>query len=204
MLKEKHTKPEPTSQSERVLDAACDLFARRGVAQVELDDIAASASCDVAAIETMFGSRHELARLFMVRRERCWTHEWLEAGIRAASDDPAGRLLAIFDVFHDWFQKPDFEGCSFINIMLESRPSSDLRMASVLHLGNIRALLIDLALEAGLARPVEFAQTWHILMKGSIVTANEGHRDAALHAGEAARTILKTWPRNRRGDQAPG
>ncbi|MCA1670936.1 MAG: hypothetical protein LC799_01585 [Actinobacteria bacterium] len=31
----------------------------------------------------------------------------------------AERLLAIFDVFGEWFATPHFEGCAFPNIMLE-------------------------------------------------------------------------------------
>ena len=28
-------------------------------------------------------------------------------------------MLAIFDVFGEWFARDDFEGCAFINVMLE-------------------------------------------------------------------------------------
>ena len=38
----------------------------------------------------------------------------------ARSPEPERRLLAIFDVFDGWFHGPDFEGCSFINVLLES------------------------------------------------------------------------------------
>jgi hypothetical protein len=38
----------------------------------------------------------------------------------ALHQDVPEQLLAIFDVFHDWFQSRDgFEGCSFINVLLE-------------------------------------------------------------------------------------
>ena len=31
------------------------------------------------------------------------------------------RLLSIFDVFDGWFRKKSFEGCSLINVLLESK-----------------------------------------------------------------------------------
>ena len=34
-------------------------------------------------------------------------------------DTPEEQLLAIFDVFDEWFRRDDFEACSFINVLLE-------------------------------------------------------------------------------------
>ena len=64
----------------------------------------------------------------------------------------AARLLAIFDVFGEWFARADFEGCSFINVMLELTDREDPgRVASVQHLSVIREFLAGLATEAGVA-----------------------------------------------------
>jgi hypothetical protein len=43
-----------------------------------------------------------------------------------------------------------------------------------------------LAEEANLQEPEKFAQAWHMLMKGSIVSAGEGNRNAARDAKCAA------------------
>ena len=59
------------------------------------------------------------------QREERWTRAWLQAEVERARATPAARLLAIFDVFGEWFAREDFEGCSFINVMLEvDRPPS--------------------------------------------------------------------------------
>ena len=58
------------------------------------------------------------------------------------------------------------------------------------HLGNIRAFVAGLAVEAGIADPDGFARQWHILMKGSIVSAGEGDRQAARRAQELGRLLL--------------
>jgi AcrR family transcriptional regulator len=147
-----------------------------------------------------FGSKDELVLAFLRRREREWTRDWLEPAVVARAADPRARLLAIFDVFHDWFQADDFEGCSFINVLLESPPGSVAREAAAGHLAVIRTILARLGAEAGLAEPERFARTWHFLMKGSIVTAQEGHRGAALEARQAGELILRGWPRS---DRAP-
>ena len=106
--------------------------------------------------------------------------------------DPAGRLLAIFDIFDEWFHRDDFEGCSFINVLLEFTDRGDVvHQAAVRYLESIRGFVRRLAEDAGVADSEVFARQWHILMKGSIVAAAEGDVDAARHAKEVARLLLE-------------
>jgi AcrR family transcriptional regulator len=180
---------------ERLLNAAYDLFAVHGVSQVGVDAILARSGCAKASLYNHFDSKTDLALAFLDRREAAWTRGWLEAEITQRADTPEGRLLAIFDVFDGWFRKRSFEGCSFINVLLESEMKSPVRRAASVHLAKIRGILIGLARAAKLREPEQFAQAWHMLMKGSIVTAGEGQREAARHAKRAAQLVLDNWPR---------
>ena len=100
-------------------------------------------------------------------------------------------MLAIFDVFSEWFAKPDFEGCSFITVLLEVADSTSLvREASIAHLAEIRSFLRSLATAAGIADADGFARQWHILMKGSIIAAHEGDVLAGKRAQEVGRLLL--------------
>ena len=56
---------------------------------------------------------------------------------------------------------------------------------------------------AGIDEPDAFARQWHILMKGSIVSAGEGDVDAALR-GARARGAAARAPRRRRGGRRRG
>ncbi len=183
---------------DRLLDAAYDLFAVRGVNQVGIDAILARSGCAKASLYDHFDSKVELAVAFLDRRETLWTRGWVESEIKRRATTPRARLLAIFDVFHEWFQRKDFEGCSFINVLLESDINGPVRRAAAIHLAKIRAIVEDLAVAAGLADTAKFAQVWHMIMKGSIVTAGEGNRNAAREAQQAARLVLAGWPRKRK------
>jgi AcrR family transcriptional regulator len=183
---------------ERLLVAAYDLFARDGISQVGIDAIVAKSGCAKASLYNNFNSKIDLAIAFLDRREALWTRGWLEAEIKRRASTPAGKLLAIFDVFDGWFRKKTFEGCSFINVLLESNIESPVRRAAAIHLAKIRAIIHGLAKEAGLRDPEKFAQAWHMLMKGSIVSAAEGNKDAARDAKRAARLILDGWARKRK------
>jgi AcrR family transcriptional regulator len=183
---------------ERLLDAAYDLFAISGVSQVGVDTILARAGCAKASLYSNFGSKVELAIAFLDEREAVWTRGWLEAEVERRTPDPDERLLAIFDVFDGWFHKKTFEGCSFINVLLESKVDSPVRRAAAVHLSRIRTIVRGLAEDAGLREPEMFAQVWHMLMKGSIVAACEGNRNAAREAKYAAKLVLDGWKRKRR------
>ena len=65
--------------------------------------------------------------------------------------------------------------------------------ASIRHLDHIREIVRGLAEEAGLREPEEFARSWHILMKGAIVMAAAGDREAARRAQEMARFLIAEY-----------
>ncbi len=180
---------------ERLLEAAYRLFATQGVGGVGVDTIVAESGCAKSSLYNNFQSKEDLALAFLDRRELVWTRNWLEAEVRRRTEDPEERLLAIFDVFDGWFRSANFEGCSFVNVLLESELESAVRKSSADHLAKIRTIIRGFAEEAGLADPEEFAQAWHMLMKGSIVAAGEGNREAARHAKRAARLVLNGWER---------
>jgi AcrR family transcriptional regulator len=182
---------------ERLLDAAYDLFAANGIGQVGIDTILAKSGCAKASLYSNFESKVDLAIAFLERREAVWTRGWLEAEVKRRKSSPDERLLAIFDVFDGWFRKKTFEGCSFINVLLESKVDSPVRRAAAIHLSKIRAIVRSLAQDANLRDPEKFAQAWHMLMKGSIVSACEGNRNAARDAKRAARMIIDGWARRR-------
>jgi AcrR family transcriptional regulator len=190
----RHTEGRPR---ERLINAAYDLFSKDGVSQVGIDTILARSGCAKASLYSNFKTKVELAIAFLDKREAVWTRGWLESEIKRRAKTPEGRLLAIFDVFDGWFHKKSFEGCSFINVLLESKGGSPVRQAAAIHLARIRAIVRGLAEEANLQEPEKFAQAWHMLMKGSIVSAGEGNRNAARDAKYAAQLVLKGWRRRR-------
>jgi AcrR family transcriptional regulator len=181
----------PTAR-QRILDNAYELFSRRGIRAVGVDEVIEGAAVAKATLYRHFRSKDELVLAFLEQREQLWTRQFVEAGARERGSTPEERLLAIFDVFHDWFQRDDYEGCSFINVLLETGDRDHpVGAASAQHLENIRAFVRTLAEQAGLRDPEAFALSWHILMKGAIVQAAEGDRKAAQRAKTIALLVLE-------------
>jgi AcrR family transcriptional regulator len=182
----------PRSGRERILDAAYELFSRAGVRAIGVDTITAEADVAKMTLYRNFASKNELALAYLALREERWTVGWVQAEVKARASTPAGQLLAAFDLFAEWFARDDFEGCAFVTSLLEFEDRGDpVRQACVTHLANIRSFLVELATEAGIDDAERFAAQWHILMKGSIVAAHEGDRDAALKARELGVLLLE-------------
>jgi AcrR family transcriptional regulator len=180
---------------ERILTAAYQLFSRQGITATGIDTIIARSGAAKMSLYRHFGSKDELIVAFLEHRKELWTLHWLEQEISRRESDPVAQLLAIFDVFDGWFQQPDFEGCPFINSLIEAEKNSPVGRAAALQLAEIRAIITKLAAAARLDDTDRFAHAWHILMKGSIITAEEGRRDAAQIAKDVGRLILASWPR---------
>jgi AcrR family transcriptional regulator len=179
------------SARERILDTAYELFSRHGTRAVGVDRIIAECGIAKMTLYRNFPSKDDLILAFLELREERWTRAWLQAEAQRGGATPAERLLAIFDTFAGWFHRDDFEGCSFINVMLEiDGVDNAVRQATVRHLADIRGFVSGLAEEAGIADPDAFARQWHILMKGSIVSAAEGDLEAAGRARQLGELLL--------------
>jgi AcrR family transcriptional regulator len=177
---------------ERILSAAYGLFTRRGIGAVGIDEVIERAGVAKATLYRHFGTKNELVLAVLRRREQLWTLGLVETQSRQRADTPEEQLLAIFDVFHDWFQSRDgFEGCSFINVLLEMGATHPAGQACVAHLDNIRGMVRQRAQAAGLRDIDNFARSWHILMKGSIISATEGDLEAAHRAQAMARSLIE-------------
>ncbi len=187
----KPTSGNEPSARERIVGTAYELFCQHGIKAVGIDRIIAESGVAKMTMYRHFSSKEALALAVLERRERRWTEDWLQVQVQQRASAPADQLLAIFDVFDGWFRQLDFEGCLFIDALLEfDDRAHPIHQASREHLGRIRRFIAQLASGAGIADPDGFARQWHILMKGSIVAAGEGDVDAARRAQAMAQLLL--------------
>jgi AcrR family transcriptional regulator len=177
----------------RILDTAYELFANDGIRAVGIDRIIAEANIAKATLYRHFASKEELVLAFLDLREQRWTHEWLQGETERRAATPRERLLVTFDVLGEWFQRPDFEGCSFINTLLEiSDRDNAIHRAAVGHLAEIGAILEGYAGEAGALDQRAMAGQSQILMMGAIVSAGRGDAEAAARARALTELLLES------------
>src|SRR6266853_1430231 len=87
------------SARERILDAAYELFSRRGVQAVGVNEVTERAGVAIATLYRHFPSKDNLVLAFLDLREQRWTKNFVEAEAMSRASDPEQRLLAIFDVY---------------------------------------------------------------------------------------------------------
>jgi AcrR family transcriptional regulator len=184
--------PAAPSARERILTAAYELFSRRGIRAVGTDEVIDRAGVAKATLYRHFATKNHLVLAVLERREAIWTHGLIEGQSAQRGNTPEEQLLAIFDVMHDWFQLRDgYEGCSFINVLLELGADHPAGQASIAHIDHVRDIVRRRAVAAGLTDVEGFASSWHILMKGAIVLAAVGDLDAGRRAQKMAVGLIE-------------
>jgi AcrR family transcriptional regulator len=179
------------SARERIDRTTYELFSRHGIRAVGVDTISARSGVAKMTLYRHYPSKDDLALAFLRRREELWTRSWLQQEVERRARTPAAQLLAVFDVFEKWFRRRDFEGCSFIKVLLEHGDRGHpVRKAAEAHLETIRAFLRRLAADAGVRDADAFARQWQMVMMGSIVAAYAGDQDAARRAKEIGLLLL--------------
>lgn len=182
--------PASAGARERILAAAYELFGQRGIRDVGISELILRAGVAKATFYSHFTSKDELVLAFLDHCHQDLTVEAIIAECRRRSDNPTAQLLIIFDVLDGWFRQDDFQACAFVKTMLEMGPTHSLGQASVNYLAQVRAFMRTLAEEAGLDQPDVFARSCHILTKGSIISAVEGDREAAVLAQRMAAALI--------------
>jgi AcrR family transcriptional regulator len=181
-----------TDARERILATAYELFTRHGLVAVGVDRIVAEAGVAKTTLYRQFGSKDGLAVAVLQRHEELWTRRWLEPEAARLAKPPGGSPLAIFDAFEEWFGQADYQGCLFINSLLETRErSSAVRLAAIAAIERVYDVVQRLLEEAGVSDSEAMAHQIQIIMRGCIVAAVEGRVDAIGHGRLAAQRLLE-------------
>src|SRR5688572_33074554 len=95
-----HAKPDAR---ERILDTAYELFSRRAIRDVGIDEVIERAGVAKATLYRHFLSKDDLVIAFLERREERWTLAWVEEVARGRGTTPHEQLLAMCELFDERF-----------------------------------------------------------------------------------------------------
>lgn len=177
----------PTAR-ERLLTAANELFYNEGVHTVGIDRIIERAGVAKASLYNTFGSKDELVRAYLEMRQAGVAERITRAVERY--DTPRERLLAVFEGQEELFSQPGYRGCAFARASAESHPGDQAEQAAEAYRQWVRALLTELAAQAGVPEPEVLARQLHLLYDGSGQSARMDHNPAAAAEARAAAAIL--------------
>jgi AcrR family transcriptional regulator len=176
------------SARERLLAAANELFYNEGVHTVGIDRIIEHAGVAKASLYNTFGSKDELVRAYLETRQASVVQRITQAVERY--DTPRDRLLAVFEGQGELFAQPDYRGCAFNRASAESQPGDLTEQANETYRRWVRALLTELAAQAGAPEPEALARQLHLLYDGSGQSARMDHDPETAAAARAAAAAL--------------
>jgi AcrR family transcriptional regulator len=176
------------SARERLLAAADELFYNEGVHTVGIDRVIDQAGVAKASLYNTFGSKDELVRAYLQGRQASVTLRIMQAVERYAT--PRERLLAVFEGQGELFAQPGYRGCAFARASAESHPGDLAEQAADEYRRWVRALLTELAAQAGVAEPEVLARQLHLLYEGSGQSARMDRDPSAAAAARAAAAVL--------------
>jgi AcrR family transcriptional regulator len=167
---------DPEATKARILDVASQVFYERGVHAAGIQEIASRAAASKLTIYHYFDSKEGLVRaVVQARSDRI--HEWIEREIRDVAPGRE-RILALFDLLADWFQREDFRGCAVMNAVVDTRgDAGSARELAREHLVRYLVLLRRCLVEAGVAEPTVLARQLLVLIEGAtVINAVEADR----------------------------
>ncbi|MFJ3496609.1 TetR/AcrR family transcriptional regulator [Streptomyces sp. NPDC086091] len=155
---------------ERVLEAACELFTRRGINSTGVDLVSEVAGVSKRSLYQRFPSKDHLIAAYLPRA----TDRFLEAVLPPAGDTtpPAGRLVAVFDTARRASADPDFRGCPVLNAAAELLdPEHPVRGVALGYKQRMEAYFTELAAAAGAADAALLAEQLVVVFDGAMAYA---------------------------------
>ena len=173
----------PTEATDRLLEAAEELFYAHGVQAVGMDAVRTRSGVSLKRLYQTFPAKNDLVEAYLRRRDERWRTS-LREFVHARGDDP----LAVFDWLHDWFREPGFRGCAFVNSFGEfGEPAPGIAAAIRKHKDELRAYLRGLVPDHSTAD-----QLFSLVEGATVLAAITGDPGEASTARAAAKILLAT------------
>jgi AcrR family transcriptional regulator len=154
---------------ERVLQAASELFYREGILASGVDRLIAQANVAKATFYRHFPSKEALVLAWLRGHDARWIDSVVPELERRANT-PLQQLVAFWDVVGDWLEHRDFEGCPFLNTLVEIRdPDAAARREVDSYLEEVEAYFRRTVEAVGATDPAESARQLRDILMGLFV-----------------------------------
>ena len=183
------TVPRPSTR-EQLIESASRLFYRFGYQAVGVDRIADDSGVSKMTMYRHFPSKDDLI-MEHLRRSANEFWEWFDAAA-GVSEEPKGKLLAIFDALGDRCRSAQCTGCTFQAAAAEfpdrNHPAHKIARE---HKQELRGRLESLTQAAGLKASDDVANRLMLIMEGALASVRLLSLPVpAREAAEAARAVL--------------
>jgi len=180
----------PRLARDRVSDVAADLFYRKGIRAVGVEEIVKEAGVAKISLYRSFRSKDDLIVAYLESLRAAFWRQWDEAFARYQGD-PRAQLHAIMTHLAHRTTQPGYRGCPFINYCAEfpdsTHPGHRVAEATM---AEMRRRFIRIAEALAVRRPQQLADGLLLLVEGAYAISQtlngaEGPGHAIVWAAEA-------------------
>jgi AcrR family transcriptional regulator len=181
---------ERKTSRERLAAVAADLFYRKGIRAVGVEEIVKAAGVAKISLYRSFPSKDDLVVAYLEDRRVSFWRQWDEAFARF-DGNPRAQLDAIMTYLADRTTQPGYRGCPFINYCSEFADASHPgRRVAEVTMGEMRQRFNRIAVALGAARPRQLADGLLLLVEGAFAISQtlsgpEGPGHSLLWAARA-------------------
>jgi AcrR family transcriptional regulator len=174
---------------DRLLDSAERLVYRHGVHGVGIDAILAEAKVAKMSLYKHFRGKEALVAAMLERRHDAWM-AWFAERTEKLGKRAGGAVPAMFEALAEWFRRPDFHGCAFVNCAAEfPDPRHPIRRIAERHKKALKQAVAAACRESRIH--LSLAPALYLLVEGAITAALvEGSAAPAQAAKRAALRLI--------------
>lgn len=175
---------------ERLLRTADDLFYRRGIRAVGVDQIVKEAGVAKISLYRAYPSKDDLIADYLRDRDAAFWRAWDEAVEDARR--PADQLRAAIALLRDAMDDPTYRGCPFANFVAEF-PERDHPGRAIVEASKseLRRRLAGLCHDIDAPDPRRLADGLFLLIEGAFAASQTAGSDA-MFAGDALGWTVET------------
>jgi len=182
----------PTSKRTEIISQALETFYQYGFHTTSVDKVLDKINVSKRTLYKYFRSKEELVEQ-AVRYYQVEAIRVIQEELANRSQDPTGKLLALFDWRREILEAGDYSGCFALNAQSEYQNRSQLiELACTEFLQGLEKIISDLCIEARYPNPSQLTKQLMILLEGVIVYG-AARRDSsvATAAQDIARLLLQ-------------
>ena len=161
----------PTSNRERIITTAHDLFYRDGFHAVGLDRIIGDVGITKTTFYNHFESKDDLVMEVLRWHDRWWRDTFRDMLRKRGGDSARGQLAAVFDALEETLNAECFNGCFFVNVAVQfPLPHDPAHQTAAEHKRAMEGVIREVAAYAGAKEPGTLAEELALVMEGAYVT----------------------------------
>ncbi len=177
---------------EKLIQAGLDLFHRHGIHPVGLDRILHKAGVTKTTFYNYFESKENFA-CAVIDRFGEEVHARIHRRIEGShQQDIKQHLLNVFEVWNNLFNDESFQGCLLVGAGVASGDIHDpARKAAIRNKRSLLSAYEELARQAGIRNPAQFATRFGVLVDGALIARHlYGDEKEAAEAHKMATELI--------------